>query len=176
MSATRFIKVKGYQCSVPAPYNAGHVLTEAEAAALNHAYATAIRSIAFPVVEAMIEDGTTTEVSAVQAEINEIVSDFTFGSRRSRANATEFRAIEKIALRIARDMVKVSLKRRGIDLRKNAEDITNKAKALVASPKYRQSLLDKARVQFEASQISLDFDSLDSANEDETSTESAIAA
>lgn len=174
---SRFIKVKGFAVNVPAPFSVGHVLTEAEANALNGAYASAIRNIAGPVVDALIEDGTSPEVSQIQAEINEIVSDFRFGTRRNRANASTLRAIEKIALRIARDKVKLSLKKRGIDLRKNAEDITNKAKALLASPKYRQGLLDQARVQFESMQEDEDmFDELANGNDSANSPDNVTLA
>lgn len=111
------ITVAGVVLTVPAPFVAGHVLRENEAAVLNQTYAENLRNNFASVVkkahEEAAKNGTVVDTSALQAEFDAYVENYDFGVRRAGAPRASVDPVTREALNIARQLIRDSLKKQG---------------------------------------------------------------
>jgi hypothetical protein len=153
MSTTQ-ITIAGKVHTVPQPYEEGHVISAAEAAALNQTYAENLRNNLAPKVKAHIDAGTYDEVT-FQNHVDEYAADYVFGFRPGRTADP----VAREAMAIAKDKVKDAVRRAGYRLADvSSESITEKAQALLH--KYPEIIeLAKQRVAAaqELADIDLDF-------------------
>ena len=136
------ITIKGENFTVPAPYSEGHTLTEAEANVLNQTLAENLRNNFAGVVTSAKEEaeknGTELDLGALQGQLEEYITEYEFGARRSSGPALN--QTDKIAISMAREQVKKALVNAGKNVKDySAEQITELAKAAVEKhPHFRE--------------------------------------
>lgn len=110
------ILIDKVEVTVSAPYAAGHVITEAEAKALNQTRAENIGNSFRAKIKAAKEgkDGATLE--SVLAEIATYDASYVFTARTAAARAT-MTPVEKEAMRIARQVLADKLRAAGLTLK-----------------------------------------------------------
>jgi len=111
-SGTQTILIQGLQFSAPAPYNEGHVLSEAEANVLNQTFGENLRNNFASVVKAArtalnLPDKTDltdpTVLGELTAKFAEYASSYTFSGRRAPRIVAD--PVEREAIRIAKSIV-----------------------------------------------------------------------
>lgn len=130
----REITISEVTLNVISPFREGDVLNAEQANVLNQTLAENLRNNFAATVKATKEAAGGVEnvdVSALQNVLNEYTKEYEFGARRSSGIAVN--PIEKIAISLARDVVKKTLKSQGKDLKAfSAEQLTDLAKGAVA--------------------------------------------
>ena len=142
----REITVSEVVLKVPAPYSEGHTLNAAEANVLNQTLAENLRNNFAGVVKAAKEAAGSLEnvdVESLQAQLNAYIENYEFGARRQAGAAVD--PVRKIAISLARDAVKRTIKAQGKDVKAYAaEDITKLAEGAV--DKHPRFMEDAQRV------------------------------
>lgn len=115
--------------SLPAPFNEGHVCTNAEASVLNQTLAENVRNnMAKKIKDA--KEANTFNQNEMQAEVDLYIEEYEFGVRRGRGPLDP---IEREALNIAKDTVKDALRKNGYKLADvDTDDINRLAEQVVA--------------------------------------------
>lgn len=143
------ITVSGVVLRVPSPYAEGHTLTAEEANVLNQTLAENLRNNFAPAVKAAKEaagGADNVDVESLQAQMNEYVSEYSFGARRGSSVAVD--PVRKIALGLARDVIKKTIRAQGKDVKSfTAEDITRLAEGALDQ---HASFMEKAQAIYEA--------------------------
>lgn len=148
---TTQITIAGKVHTVPQPYTEGHVISAAEAAALNQTYAENLRNNLAPRLKAHLESGTY-DFATFQGHVDAYASEYTFGFRPTRVGDP----VLKEALSIAKEKVKEAIRRAGYKLSDvPAEQITEKAHAVLA--KYPE-ITELAKQRVESAQSLADID------------------
>lgn len=134
------IVIQGLEFNVPAPYVAGHVLSENEASALNGLLHENLRNnFAAKVKKARegVPEGEAVDIAALQAELDTYASTYEFNVRRAGGGGGVKRdPVEREALKLAKDAIYNALKAKG-KKRKDytVEQIEEAAEKLLASDK-----------------------------------------
>lgn len=150
------ITIQGFEFTVPAPYTAGHTLTEGEASALNGLLHENLRNnFAAKVKKAKEEAGEDGEVNlgALQDELSEYADTYEFGVRRpGGGGGVRLDPVTSEALKLAKTAIYDALKKQG-KARKDYtnEQITAAAMKLLESEKGEQ-FKAVARERVEAAQ------------------------
>lgn len=108
---TKEITIKGLTFAVPAPYSEGHVLKANEAAVLNQTLSENFRNNFASRVQAAIDeagDASKVDVSKLQTELNQYVTEYEFGVRRAGSGGGAPKLEPRV--RIARDLAKAKIK------------------------------------------------------------------
>ena len=110
-TSTRTIVASGFVVNVPEPFTEGHVLTAAEAVALNQTFAENIRN--------GIRTKLTAEGVDAQAVTDEYVAVYEFGARRGGSTGPRKSTdpVEDEARKLAGNAVKAGIKQKGIALK-----------------------------------------------------------
>lgn len=159
------ITIQGLLFSAPAPYAAGHTITEGEAHALNQVLAENLRnnfaSTVKKAVEASKEEGgAPVDKAELDAAFAEYVGKYEFGVRQAGTSSVAVDPVEREALKLAKAVVRNAIKAAGRKVSDYAaEDITTLAgKILEKKPEiYDTARENIARSQAAAkSDVSLD--------------------
>lgn len=165
--------IAGQTFNVFQPYAEGHTLTSGEASALNQTYAENIRNNFASKVKEAVEAGAFDQ-EVFQGQLDDYMSDYEFGVRRGGGGRTGDPVMAE-ALIIARDKVRVNLKKKGYQLKDvPASEITRLAKDVIASGKYPEIMqAAEARVaaQRDIADIEIGEPNLDAGNEAEAEAE-----
>lgn len=134
----RSVTIAGLVFSLVAPYAAGHVLTESEAAVLNQTYAENIRNNTSKLVTAAQEEAKkeNRQVTAedLQPQIDAYVSTYAFGVRTVGERGPRLPTRDKIALKLAEDAVRAKLAAQKVKITKELlPTIAKVARELVAT-------------------------------------------
>lgn len=158
------ITIQGFDFTVPAPYEAGHPLTDNEASALNGLLHENLRnnfaSKVKKAVEAAGEDGTP-DLAALQTELDEYAAGYSFNLRRAGGGGGVKRdPVSNEAFKLAKDAIYAALKAKG-KARKDYtnEQISEAAEKLLASPSgaaIRTAAEERVKAAQSVAQVSLD--------------------
>lgn len=154
------ITIKNELFIVPTPYAEGHVLTANEANALNQTYHENLRNNFASAVTAALQDAKAGTApfnrDALQAALDEYIAEYEFGSRRQGSVAVD--PVTKIALRIARDLVKKALIKQEKSVKDySAEQIAALAEGVLAKhPHIRESAQQEYDIKKAAAATVLD--------------------
>lgn len=122
--------IQGKAFQIPKPFNDGHVCTSSEAGVLNQILAENTRNNWASRIKKDLEEGTFDQTK-IQAEIDEYLENYEFGVRRGRGPSDP---VEREALNMAKDIVKVALRENNHKLSDvAAEDINRLAEEAVAA-------------------------------------------
>lgn len=117
MSDTKSITIQGVSFEVTAPYAAGHVVTEAEALALNQVRAENIRNNKARAVKAAKEehgDELPSDIlKALAAEVSEYDKNYEFTIASVGGGRTPVDPVEREAVKIAKTLINAKLKEMG---------------------------------------------------------------
>lgn len=134
---TQDVTIQSTQFTIPAPYLAGHTLTEVEAGVLNQTYAENIRNNFAAKIKKAIEDKTPVPD---QAALDAYAAAYQFGVRPSGGPRVVRDPVESEARRMASKALNDALKAKGIKVKdmsdEQYEDLL--AKALDKYPKFRE--------------------------------------
>lgn len=140
--------IAGESFSIPAPYAAGHHLTEGEANALNQTWAENVRNNQASKVKEAKEAGTFIQ-DVFQGRIDDYCESYEFGVRSGGGGRTSDPVMGE-ALNIARDMVRKALVAKGFRLSGEgavkAAKVSELAKRLIEK---NPAILDTARARVE---------------------------
>lgn len=175
---SRRIKVEGLIFSAPAPYKAGHVLEENEAATLNQTYSENLRNNFAKAVKKYKEEAEKNGAAALadgaeapadlQNEFNEYASDYKFGVRTGGGGDTSLPRdpVLREAHLIARELIRAKAKEKGLKV--DAEQVAALVPGVLEK---RPTIMDEARRRVESkSQITLEELELPEAPPAETSS------
>lgn len=130
------IRELSHEFTVVVPYREGHVLTEVEANALNATFTENIRNNFTAQISSMKkeEGAMLPSVEELQAKLDEYVSTYSFGLRRSRGqSASDANPVERMALSIAKGIIKNAIVKKGQSVRAvGGEKIAQLAEKLLA--------------------------------------------
>lgn len=131
------ITIQGHTFNVPAPYAAGHVLTENEASALNGLLHENLRNNFAGKVKKASEDGATPDVEALQTELDEYAASYEFGVRRlGGGGGVKLDPVAREAVNLAKAAIYKALKAAGKSRKDyTPEQITDAANKLLDSEK-----------------------------------------
>ena len=112
------LTIEGVKLSAIAPYNAGHVLTEAEASVLNQTFRENLRNNLATKISTMVTEaekaGSAVNVDAAQAALDEYTASYEFGVRKPGAGgARVMDPVEREARAIARSKITEKVKAKG---------------------------------------------------------------
>jgi hypothetical protein len=110
--ATQTVTIQGAQYVIPAPYAAGHVLTEVEAAVLNQTFAENVRNNMAARMKAAAEKN---EPIPGEAEVREYAKSYSFGIRQPRGESAD--PVETEFRRMARQVVLDALRAKNKSLK-----------------------------------------------------------
>jgi hypothetical protein len=142
------ITIQGQTFRVPVRYQAGHVLTDGEAGALNQTLHENLRNNFAKRVSDGIEAGVPLET--LQQQLDDYASEYQFGQRTGGGG---FRGdpVMTLAMNIARELVRQAIKTKGLDNDEwPASRISQAAKALLDSQGEDGKIITIARRQVEA--------------------------
>ena len=105
--STQEITIQGILCNVPAPYEPGQTINEAEANALNQTFAENIRNNMAKTVADLKEKGLMTEITAAVAKY---ADDYEFGARRG---GPKLDPVRREALELAKARIRAALRQKG---------------------------------------------------------------
>lgn len=142
------ITIQGQTFKVPIRYSVGHSLSEGEASALNQTYHENLRNNFAKKVSDGIEAAISMEV--LQQQLDDYANEYQFGVR-SGGGGYRGDPVMTLAMNIAREMVRLAIKAKGIDIEEwPASRISQAAKALLDSQGDDGKILSTARKQIEA--------------------------
>jgi hypothetical protein len=146
------IKIQGFTFTVPAPYAEGHVISEAEAYALNQTYAENLRNNFAKSVKDAQEAGGEVDTATLQEQLTEYAAGYTFQMRRSRGT-TIVDPVMREAEKIARQMVIEGLQKRSIKLKDLQDGVLEGfiAKLLDKNPEIKEEAQRRVSLTVEAS-------------------------
>lgn len=168
-TAMKEITIKGVLFTVPAPFVEGHVLRANEADVLNQTLAENLRNNFASTVASAIEaagDVEKIDVAALQGQLNEYVTGYDFGVRRSGGGgAPKLEPRERIARDIAREKVKEAIKSKGKKVSDfDAAKLNELAMGLVEKDPFYLSEADRRiKAQQKAAADSIDLSGLEEA-------------
>lgn len=143
---THDITIAGIPLAAPAPYTEGHTLTTNEAAVLNQTLAENLRNNFASKVKAAVAKANGIEkvsdlptgdeyagllaavdTDALASEFAAYVTEYEFGVRRTGTSRGPVDPVEREAVSMAREKVKVALKKKGLNLKDVDAETINKA-------------------------------------------------
>jgi hypothetical protein len=141
------ITIQGNLFRVPIRYNAGHVLSDGEAGALNQTFHENLRNNFAKRVSEGVEAGLPMET--LQQQLDDYASEYQFGTRTG--GGTRGDPVMTFAMNIARELIRNVIKTKGM----NSEEwppsrVSQAAKALIDSQGEDGMIVTTARKQVEA--------------------------
>jgi glucuronate isomerase len=141
------ITIQGQTFRVPLRYAAGHVLKENEAGALNQTLHENLRNNFAKKVAEGLEANTGMEV--LQQQLDDYAAEYEFGVRGGGGGPRD--PVRTLAMNVARDLIRRTLKSKGIDLDQwPASKISQAASQLLDSQGEDGRIISHARQQVEA--------------------------
>ncbi len=154
------VTICGHVLAATAPFSAGHVLNENEAAGLNRAVVDALRNSfsthAKELTEAAEKASTAVDIAALQADFDKFISTYEFGARKAGAPPAD--PVDRIAYAIASEQVKAAIKAKGFKIGEGQGEVSKeKLATLVKTQAGKDSVRKEANRRIQAqSKISLD--------------------
>lgn len=133
--AERVVTISDRKFVVPSRFGVGHVLTAGEANALNAYVAATARASFTPRAIKLLSAEPPASAEVLQEEFAAFINNFDLNSRRTyaRGEGGDAVAIAKIALNLAKNLVKAGIKKKGISLKRvPAGKLEELAKELLA--------------------------------------------
>jgi hypothetical protein len=138
---TKQVTIAGVTVAVPLPFSEGHVLSANEAAVLNQTFGENIRNNNASAFRKVIEEsGGKPDVSLLQTTIDTYILDYEFGVRRGGGGGGSRDPVTTEAMKIARELLRNSLKAKGIKVSEVGAEQLNKlaAEAIEKHPQIRE--------------------------------------
>ena len=167
-TTSRDVTIAGEIFTLNETFATGHVLNEAEAAAMNQLRFENIRNNTASKVKAA-KEGTAKEGDPTSETIAQFVADYAAAYQFTKANAGERRSadpIDREAIVVARELFKAALAKKNISYAKvEAEARDAKIAEIAAMPKVREEAKSRVKARQKAAEKTLDMFDLDDISE-----------
>src|SRR5262245_11811358 len=148
------ITIQGLKFKVPYRYAAGHILKENEAGALNQTYFENLRNNFAKKVAEGVEAGT--DPGVLQQQLDDYEAEYEFGVRGG-GGGYRGDPVRTLAMNLARDLIRRTLKSKGIDMELwPAPKVTQAAQQLLEAQGDDGKIMVHARQQVEAEKKAAD--------------------
>lgn len=167
------VTMAGIEFLVPAPFAAGHVMTEGEASQLNQVLAENVRNNLVGKTKKEVKEGQT-PFTITQEAVDEYIANYEFGVRQGGTREASLSPEEREARKIAREKVTAALKAKGIKINSVPAE---KMESLVAEVAKAEPVVKEAKRRVANSQkIALDELDIDLGSGSDEAEEQAAAA